>query len=61
VVSVTKWSKRVLTGTLQVTGFASVASMGRAAPYFDLWAVGSKKQRTEEAMKQLAKMYFTPV
>jgi len=55
------FTQRVLTGTLQAAGFASVSSQSRPAPYFDLWAIGSKKQRTEEAMKQLAKMYFTPV
>ena len=54
------FTQKVLTATLQSSGFTSVASMKRGAPYFDLWALGSKSQRTEEDLKQMAEIYFTP-
>jgi hypothetical protein len=55
------FTQRVLTGTLQAAGFASVASVSRAGPYFDLWALASKPQRSEEEMKALAQTHFTPL
>jgi hypothetical protein len=55
------FTERVLTGTLQAAGFASVASVSRAGPYFDLWALASKRQRSEEEMKALAQTHFTPL
>jgi predicted SAM-dependent methyltransferase len=55
------FTERVLTGTLQTAGFASVASIKRGAPYFDLWALASKTPRSEEEIKSMAKTYFTPL
>lgn len=51
----------MLTGTLQASGFKSVASMSRGHPYFDLWAVASKEELKEEQMKALAIEHMTPV
>ena len=55
------FTQKVLTATLQAAGFKSVATMARAHPYFDLWAVASKEALTEEQMKALAQAHFTPV
>ena len=55
------FTQRVLTGTLQAAGFASVAAMSRKGPYFDLWALASKSARSADEMKQLAQTYFTPL
>jgi len=35
--------------------------MSRGHPYFDLWAVGSKEELSEEEMKALAREHMTPV
>lgn len=45
---------KVLAATLQAAGFASVASAQRGAPFFDLWALASKAERSEEALRALA-------
>ena len=57
------FTQKVLTATLQASGFKSVASMSRGHPYFDfdLWAVGSKAELNEEEMKALALEHMTPV
>jgi len=55
------FTERVLTGTLKTAGFASVASIKRGAPFFDLWALASKTPRSEEEIKSMAKTYFTPL
>ena len=55
------FTQKVLTATLQASGFKSVASMSRGHPYFDLWAVGSKAESNEEDMKALALEHMTPV
>lgn len=53
------FTQRVLTGTLQSCGFKSVASMARGqAPFFDLWALASKSERTEAEMRELATLHF---
>lgn len=52
------FTKRVLTGTLTAAGFQSVATMARSAPYFDLWAVASQSQRSEDEIRALAKAHF---
>jgi ubiquinone/menaquinone biosynthesis C-methylase UbiE len=54
------FTKKVLTGTLQSSGFKQVASMQRGAPYFDLWALATKADLSEEALLSLAKSHFTP-
>ena len=55
------FTQSVLAKTLQAAGFASVASMRRTSPNFDLWALASKSNRSEDEMKQLAQTYFSPV
>jgi predicted SAM-dependent methyltransferase len=55
------FTQKVLTGTLQSSGFKRVASMKRAAPYFDLWALATKADLNEEELLSLAKNHFTPV
>jgi hypothetical protein len=55
------FTQKVLTATLQASGFKSVASMSRGYPYFDLWAVASKLELNEEQMKALALEHMTPV
>ena len=55
------FTQKVLTATLQHCGFASVATVSRGHPYFDLWAVASKAALTEKEIKDLAQVHFTPV
>jgi len=54
------FTEKVLSGTLQSSGFKRVASMKRGAPYFDLWALATKVDLNEEELLQLAKNHFTP-
>ena len=54
------FTKKVLTATLQASGFKSVASMSRGHPYFDLWALATKAELNEEELLSLAKIHFTP-
>jgi len=54
------FTEKVLSGTLQSSGFKLVASMKRGAPYFDLWALATKSDLNEEELLQLAKNHFTP-
>jgi hypothetical protein len=55
------FTQKVLSATLQASGFKSVATMARSYPYFDLWAVASKEELNEEEMKALAVEHITPV
>ena len=55
------FTKKVLTATLQASGFKSVASMSRGHPYFDLWALATKAELNEEELLALAKTHFTPI
>lgn len=53
------FTEKVLRGTLQAAGFKSVATMARGyAPYFDLWALASKRARDEASLRQLAMEHF---
>ena len=54
-------AKDVLHLIKRPSGFKSVASMSRGYPYFDLWAVGSKEELSEEQMQALAREHMTPV
>jgi ubiquinone/menaquinone biosynthesis C-methylase UbiE len=54
------FTEKVLSGTLQSSGFKRVASMKRGAPYFDLWALATKADLNEEELLSLAKNHFTP-
>ncbi len=55
------FTQKVLIGTLQQCGFKSVATTARGHPYFDLWAVASKQEHTEEHMKALASEHISPL
>ena len=55
------FTQKVLTATLQSTGFKRVASIKRAAPYFDLWALATKADLNEVELLSLAKNHFTPL
>jgi predicted SAM-dependent methyltransferase len=54
------FTEKVLSGTLQSSGFKRVASMKRGAPYFDLWALATKADLDEEELLSMAKNHFTP-
>jgi tetratricopeptide (TPR) repeat protein len=54
------FTEKVLSATLRSSGFKRVATMKRGAPYFDLWALATKSDLTEEELLQLAKNHFTP-
>ncbi len=53
------FTERVLSGTLQSAGFATVGTLARGrAPFFDLWAIASVSTRSEDEMRQLAGEHF---
>jgi predicted SAM-dependent methyltransferase len=52
------FTEKVLRATLQTAGFVSVATMARPGPFFDLWALASKRQRSEDEMRTLALAHF---
>jgi len=53
------FTQKVLSGTLRSYGFKSVATMARGrAPFFDLWALASKSQRSEAEMRELVSLHF---
>lgn len=54
------FTEKVLSATLQASGFKRVASMKRGAPYFDLWALATKADLNEEELLSLATNHFTP-
>ena len=54
------FTEKVLSGTLQSSGFKRVASMKRGAPYFYLWALATKADLNEEELLSMAKNHFTP-
>ena len=55
------FTQKVLSATLQASGFKSVATLARGYPYFDLWAVASKEELKEEQMQALAAEHITPL
>jgi len=52
------FTRKVLVGTLQASGFATIASKARGAPSFDLWALASKSPRGADEMQTLAAAHF---
>ena len=53
------FTQKVLTATLQASGFKSIATMARGkAPFFDLFALASKCERPEADMRELAGLHF---
>lgn len=51
------FTQKVLAGTLQAAGFKMIASCARPAAY-DLWAIASKNDRTQDQMMELARPHF---
>lgn len=49
---------KVLSQTLHANGFASVAAARREAPFFDLWALASKKSLEGDDLWALARQHF---
>jgi hypothetical protein len=52
------FTQKVLTGTLQAAGFATVAAKRRGHPYYDLWALGTVSALQEDALRALALEHF---
>lgn len=51
------FTQKVLSGTLQAAGFRSVAAMARPR-HFDLWALATKSETPEAALRELAAQHF---
>lgn len=51
------FTRKVLLGTLQASGFQSVAAMARPK-HFDLWAIATKLPMDELALRELAAAHF---
>ena len=52
------FTARVLTGTLQAHGFATVISRRRDHPYYDLWAAATVAPADEPTLRALAAAHF---
>ncbi len=52
------FTARVLNGTLQANGFATVISRRRPAPHFDLWALATLQSTPEDRLRVLAGAHF---
>ena len=53
------FTQKVLTGTLQAAGFATVAAKRRGHPYYDLWALGTASALPEPELRELALAHFS--
>ncbi len=53
------FTQKVLTGTLQAAGFATVAAKRRSHPYYDLWALGTASALPEPELRELALAHFS--
>jgi len=51
------FTQSVLSGTLQASGFTMVGTMARPKA-FELWSIASKSPRSEDEMRELAKLHF---
>jgi hypothetical protein len=52
------FTERVLVNTLQESGYSSIVSGSRGHPCYDLWALASKNDRSEEDVSMLADEHF---
>lgn len=53
------FTQKVLIATLQHFGFKAIGTIVRGrAPFFDLWALASKSERSEAQMRELATQHF---
>ncbi len=53
------FTQKVLTGTLQAAGFATVAANRRGHPYYYLWALGTASALPEPELRELAQAHFS--
>lgn len=51
------FTEKVLRSALSSAGFVSIASISRAGPFFDLWAVATKAERSNAELTELFKAY----
>ena len=52
------FTQKVLSGTLQASGFATVAARRREHPYYDLWALATVQPMEEANLRALALAHF---
>lgn len=52
------FTERVMIATLQESGFFSIVSGSRGHPCYDLWALASKNDRSEDEISVLADAHF---
>lgn len=52
------FTKKVLMGVLTAAGFPQALVMQRASPFFDLWALASNSQRSEDELHSLVDLHF---
>jgi SAM-dependent methyltransferase len=52
------FTQRTLAGTVKQSGFGNVASMRRAYPHFDLFALATKSVAPDEQLRALAMAHF---
>jgi hypothetical protein len=52
------FTKKVLMGVLKAAGFPQALVMQRELPFFDLWALASNSQRSEDELRRLVDLHF---
>ena len=52
------FTQKALIGTLRHHGFSTVVSTVRPHPYYDLWALATVRQQSDEVMRRLARDHF---
>lgn len=53
------FTRSVLHSTILKSGFKTAATLSRGyAPFFDLWAIGSRGLRSEDELREIAKLHF---
>ena len=52
------FTQKALIGTLRHHGFATVASSARPHPFYDLWAIATVTQHSDELIHALAREHF---
>jgi len=52
------FTQKVLMGTLHRAGFISFAAKRRPHPHYDLWAIATVNQSTEEQLRELVAAHF---
>lgn len=52
------FTQKVLTGTMQASGFVAVAARRRGHPYYDLWVMATKAAMDETELRALALAHF---